>query len=89
MAKIKVELESGYCCELEEKVLDNMELLERLVEVEEGKPASMISALDMLLGQEQRMALYDHLRTDDGRVPIRAAARVMVEIIRGARGKNS
>ena len=51
MAKIKVELESGYCCELEENVLDNMELLERLVEVEEGKPASMISALDMLLGQ--------------------------------------
>lgn len=89
MAKIKVELESGYCCELEEKVLDNMELLERLVEVEEGKPASMIPALDLLLGSEQRKALYDHLRTEDGRVPVVATARAMKDIIRGANRKNS
>lgn len=89
MAKIKVELESGYCCELEENVLDNMELLDRLVEVEEGKPAALSAALMLLLGQEQRKALYDHLRTEDGRVPIRDTARAMGEIIRGTRGKNS
>ena len=84
----EIKLESGYCCEIQENVLDNMELLEKLVEAEEGHPAALISALDMILGKEQRKALFDHLRTDDGRVPMKDTERALVEIIRAAGRKN-
>lgn len=83
-----IKLESGYCCELEENVLDNMELLEHLVEVEDGNPAALVPALGMILGKEQRKALYDHLRTDDGRVPVVDTTKALAEIVRAAGGKN-
>lgn len=84
----EITLGSGYCCALNEKVLDNMELLELLVEVEEGHTAALIPALDLILGREQRKALYDHLRTEDGRVPIADTIKALAEIIRAAGGKN-
>lgn len=84
----EIKIECGFACELQENVLDNMELLERLVEVEEGHPAALIPALDMILGQEQRNALYDHLRTEDGRVPVKDTTRALAQIIKAAGAKN-
>ena len=84
----EIKIECGFACEIQENVLDNMELLELLVEVEEGKPASLIPTLDMILGKENRKQLYDHLRTDDGRVPIKDTSRALAQIIKAAGRKN-
>lgn len=80
---------SGFAFELKENVLDNMELLELMVEVQSGNPAALIPSLKMILGDDQRKALYDHLRTEDGRVPIAAVASAFAEIVKAAKqGKN-
>lgn len=84
----EIKIECGFACEIQENVLDNMELLELLVEVEEGKPAALIPSLDMILGKEKRKELYDHLRTDDGRVPVKDTSRALAQIIKAAGRKN-
>ena len=80
---------SGFEFHLHEECMDDMELLELMVEIQNGNHASMIPALTLMLGKEQRKKLYDHLRTADGRVPVKATAQAFVEICQAARqGKN-
>lgn len=80
---------SGFDFRMHDEVLDNMELLELMVEVQNGDPAALFQSLNVVLGADQRKALYDHLRTDDGRVPVKAAAEAFAEIIKAAKqGKN-
>lgn len=78
---------SGFEFSLNENVLDNMELLELMVEVQNGNPAALIPSLTMILGNDQRKDLYDHLRTEDGRVPVAAAAAAFAEIVKAAKNK--
>ena len=81
--------ESGFEYELNENVLDNMELLELMVEIQNGDPAALIPALKMILGDDQRKSLYNHLRTEDGRVPVAAVAAAFAEIVKAVKqGKN-
>lgn len=81
---------SGFEFRLEENVLDNMELLELMVEIQNGNPAALMPSLTMILGKEQKQALYNHLRTPDGRVPVKAVAEAFAEIAAFAKtGKNS
>ena len=83
-----IKIECGFACEIQEDVLDNMELLELLVEVEEGKPAALIPALDMILGKEKRKELYGFLRTADGRVPVKDTTVALAQIVKAAGRKN-
>lgn len=86
---IKGKTNSGFEFQLNDNVLDNMELLELMVEVQNGNPAALIPSFRMVLGDEQHKALYDHLRTEDGRVPVKAAAEAFAEIVKTAKqGKN-
>ena len=84
----EIKIECGFSCEIQENVLDNMELLELLVEVEEGKPAALIPSLDMILGKEKRKELYGFLRTEDGRVPVKDTTVALVQIVKAAGRKN-
>lgn len=80
---------TGFEFQLREQCMDDMELLELMMEIQNGNPAALIPALKLLLGEEQRKRLYDHLRTEDGRVPVKATAKAFVEICQAARqGKN-
>lgn len=82
-------LSSGFVYQLEDDVLDNMELVDALAEAEDDNAASWSRIVLLLLGKEQRKALYDHLRKDTGRVPIMAVVSVVSEILAGtAKGKN-
>lgn len=86
---IKGTTASGFGFHLNDNVLDNMELLELMIEVQNGNPAALIPSLKMILGDEQRKALYDHLRTEDGRVPVAAVAAAFAEIVKTVKqGKN-
>lgn len=81
---------SGFEFELDEKVMDNMELVDALADASENNPIAMSRAVKLLLGDEQRRKLYDHLRTEDGRVPVAAVGKEAVEIVQafGKQGKN-
>lgn len=70
---------SGFEFRVDEKVLDNMELVDAIAGVEES-PIAVSKVIELLLGKEQRKALYASLRTEDGRVPVKAVSDALVEI---------
>ena len=68
---------SGFEYNLDETALDDYELLEDLCELDNGNTVRTISALNRLLGTEQKDQLKEHLREENGRVP---ASKMMVEM---------
>ncbi|MBE5852261.1 MAG: hypothetical protein E7299_04815 [Lachnospiraceae bacterium] len=62
--------ESGFEFQLSENAMNNMELIEDLATVDRGDVTALPKVLVALLGAEEKKRLYDHLRTEDGRVPI-------------------
>ena len=80
---------SGFEYQVEKSKLDNMELLDEIAEVDRN-PLAISRVVMLLLGQDQRKRLYEHCRTPDGNVPIKAVTDEVVEIFQGsgAQGKN-
>ena len=80
---------TGFAFSIDEKVLDNMELLDAIAESEENL-TGISRACVLLLGKTGRRQLYDHLREEDGRVPGETGSQALVEIFQscGNKGKN-
>ncbi len=74
---------------LDENAINNMELVDALAETEDDNPIAISRACLLLLGKDMRKNLYDHLRNDDGRVPVDAVSQELIEIFSafGAKGK--
>lgn len=77
---IKGTTSSGFEYEIDEKKLDDMELLELFGSLEKN-PFNLTVIIEKMFGQEQKQALYDHLRTEDGRVPYKAFEKELGEIL--------
>lgn len=87
---ITAKTESGFSIELEESTLDNMEVLDALSDLDEGNPLAMSRLVVKLLGKDGKKRLYDHLRTEDGRVPASAVESAIMELFQSINtGKNS
>ena len=80
---------SGFEFSVDPSVLDNMELLDAVAEIDTN-PLAVSKVISMVLGAQQRKALYDHLRAEDGRVPVKAASDAITDIFNacGQQGKN-
>lgn len=76
---------SGFAWEIEEDALDDMELLDALTEVDNGKLEAVSGVCLHLLGKQQRAALYDHRRDARGRVRMSDISVEISEIINGLR----
>lgn len=74
--------ESGFEYKLTEEALDNMELVDALSELEDN-PLYISKVVKLLLGDEQRKSLYDHVRAEDGRVPTSKIEKELSEIMLG------
>ena len=61
--------ENGFKFSINDKALNNMELVEAIAEVDHNK-LLLPRVLNLLLGEEQKKALYDFVRDTDGRVPM-------------------
>ena len=70
---------TGFEFDIEDERLDDMELVDIMAEIDET-PLLMPKLCKMLLGEEQKKRLYDHLRSEDGRVPIEATTNAIQEI---------
>lgn len=71
---------SGFEFNLDETRLDNMEFIDALAEAEENGLA-FSKVVKLMFDEDQRKALYDHLRTEDGRVPLEAVVNTVTEIM--------
>ena len=87
----KVKLKNGFTCEIDETILEDMELVEALADAEGANPLRIVDVVRTVLGEEQKKALYDHVRTENGRVPVDVITDCIMEIFEnmGEDGKNS
>ncbi len=82
---------SGFDFKIPKTNMNNMELLDIFVEIDDGKVELFTKAAELLLGKQQKKALYDHLRTEKGNVPVEIFISEIKEIMNnsGETGKNS
>lgn len=76
----KIITSSGFETEIKETTLDNMEFVDALAELNENELA-ISKVIVMLLGKENKKRLYDHIRRDDGTVPVEKATAEISEIL--------
>ena len=78
---MQITTKSGFACDIDPKVTENMELVDALAEVQSGNSLAFSAVCLQVLGRETRAKLYDHLRNEAGRVPTRDVDRELTEIL--------
>lgn len=73
---------TGFEATVQASRLNDMELLEIIGAVDDGETQKLPQLCKMLLGEEQKKALYDHCRTEAGNVPIDAVLLEMQDIFK-------
>lgn len=88
--KVTGKLENGFEYEIDDAVLDDMEMVDALSEAQSTNPLALSTVISKLLGNEQKKALYDAVRREDGTVPIEDITQSVVTIFQsiGDEGKN-
>ena len=77
---IRGKTESGFEFNVAEKLADDFEFLELLGDFSEN-PLMASKLADKMLGREQKEALKEHLRGEDGRIKTSDMFRELTEII--------
>lgn len=87
---IEGKTKSGFTYSIEDDNVDQ-EFLDALSEAEDGDSLKVSKALRLLLGEDQRKRLYDYLRNDKGKVPIKDVMEAFSDILAndGTGAKNS
>ena len=82
---------TGFVFEVDENAFNDMEVVDVLSSEEMDATYKMSVLVSRMLGENQKKALYDHLRDASGRVPVDAVEREMEDIfaVFGQQGKNS
>lgn len=73
---------TGFEYEVNQKALNNMELLDAFADLQasENDITAMVRIINLLLGKEAKARLYDHVREEDGRVPVEKVSQELAEI---------
>lgn len=73
---------TGFRYSIKKSSLNNYELVEILAEVDEN-PLLLPKLLNLLLGEEQKKTLMDHVRLEDKTVPTETLAEEIKDIFSG------
>lgn len=79
---IKGKTTSGFSYKISDSSLNNFELLEVMGDVDKN-PLLLPKLVRLLLGEEQKIALFDHFRLPDGTVPSDLVSNAVMEMIKG------
>lgn len=74
--------------ELDDSCLDDMELFDAVADLQNGNALAASTVVRKICG-ENRKAMYDHCRLEDGRVPTQAITDEITDIFEGLNAKNS
>lgn len=85
---LKGKTKSGFKYEISDENVNNYELFEVMSEIDEN-PLLLPKLLKLLLGEEQKQALIEHLRDDNGKVTMEAIQGAVTEIFATPKVKNS
>lgn len=86
MSVIHVKTTSGFECDVDNEVLDDIEVLDYLAAIDGGEVMKYPKLLSKLFAPEVKKALYDHVRTEDGRVPYAAFDAEITDIFNAIKG---
>lgn len=79
---------SGFEYSIDSATFDDYELLEAIHMVDKGSRGHMVDVVNILLGEEQKKALMEHLR-ENGRVKMSTMFETVMEIFQNHKeGKN-
>lgn len=82
---------SGFKFAYDEKLMDDFEIVDAIADIISDEPSRLITGLSVfvgkVLGAVGKKQLYDHIRTDDGRVPVSAVEAEVMDILKA--GKES
>ena len=86
----KIRLDSGITLNVKDNVMDNMDLLDDLVELDDGNGYAISRVVGRILDKDEKRKLYDHLRVD-GVTAVSKVVEAMKEIFDklGDNAKNS
>lgn len=83
MAKtIKTVEIDGFSIDVDTAVFQDYEFLESLADVSDGQPASIVRPFRMLFAGDTYHAVKDHLRDEDGRVPVKAMSAFLAQVVK-------
>lgn len=74
---------TGFKYEITKDALNNYELIEELTELE-SNPLLLTSVVRKIFGKEQTNNLKDHVRKDNGTVPVEKMEAEVIEIIKSS-----
>lgn len=83
---VHVKTASGFECDVNEQVLDDVEVLDYLVAIDEGDTRKYPRLMAKIFTPETKQALYDHVRTEDGRVPYSAFGAEITDVFNAIKG---
>lgn len=83
------ETKSGFHFEVDESAMNDMELIDALADDTQNEFLKVSRVLRMIMTDDQRKKLYDHLRNEAGKVPADAVILAVMEIFQacGQQGK--
>ncbi len=86
----KIVTKSGFAADIDKECLDDMELVDALADLYNDDGLAVSRVASKLFTPEQKKGLYERLRNDKGRVPVKAFADEITEIFNklGKMGKN-
>lgn len=87
---MKIELECGISVDVSKEAFDDMRVLDLLAELEDGNPFAISKLTRLVFSHEDKTALYNALKDDNGRVPIVKFSETFTELFNklGDTGKN-
>lgn len=74
----------GFEYEVEDAAADDMELLDALMDADDGNVSAIRRAMILLIGEEGKKQLYDNCRGESGRVSASAVMEEFKEILNNA-----
>lgn len=91
MDAIKGKTSTGFEFTVNPDVMDDMELIDAIADTIDSNPLAFSTVCTKLLGAEQKKALYNHLRSESGRVTVESVSEAISDIFKalGDAGKNS
>lgn len=85
MAKnIKTVEIDGFEIDIDVSVFADFEFLESLADVANGEPANVIRPFRMLFAGDTYQKVKDHLRDEDGRVPVKAMSAFLSKVVKAS-----
>ena len=83
MAKtIKTVEIDGFSIDVDTAVFQDYEFLEALSEVTDGQPSGIVRPFRMMFAGDTYQAVKDHLRDEDGRVPVKAMSAFLSKVVK-------